>query len=369
MVFPMSIIIPDSDIAYVGFGISARLHFIRNYDKMKGKKILIVDKEYSKKPQKNLCTFTSDSNLPFTHTWHNYYYNKKKFFSRIPYKRLDINRIYDKSQELLALQSNVTILEDMCIEISKKNSLFQIQSKKQVKTVNSVYDSRPPKTREKAELYQHFYGVVLKCDHSLKSPVLMDFVDYTHGLKFFYLLPLNKNEVLVELTYYSNKLLAKEEYLQEIIRYVDQEIKEPYKIINDEYGALPLIKVENKIECENYHCLGLRAGNMRPSTGYSFAHAYQDMTKTKNNFKWKILTELDRVFLEVISHTPSLAQKLFQEMSYLKGTDLASFIGTSPQLLSILKMILIMPKLVFIKALLRTYYKRSFLYQMDRIND
>ena len=81
----------------------------------------------------------------------------------------------------------------------------------------------------KNSILQHFEGWFIKSKEDLFDSTtgrLMDFrVSQKHGTTFMYLLPITKNEALIEYTLFSEKTLKKNEYETELKKYISKSLK------------------------------------------------------------------------------------------------------------------------------------------------
>ena len=74
-----------------------------------------------------------------------------------------------------------------------------------------------------------------------KKATIMDFsIDQKDETRFFYILPLSDKKALIEFTVFSKDLLEKDEYKLELIKYIKSLKIDKYKIIEDEFGVIPM---------------------------------------------------------------------------------------------------------------------------------
>jgi lycopene beta-cyclase len=141
--------------------------------------------------------------------------------------------------------------------------------------------------------YQKFLGLQLrlKSPHQLTRPILMDArVPQTDGFRFFYVLPWNKQELLIEDTYYSNsKELDLARVRAEILLYAERRNWQVESILGEESSALPIPFFASPTTSENIsNCfsVGMRAELFQPTTGYStpyaleLAHSWDPLAET-----------------------------------------------------------------------------------------
>lgn len=130
--------------------------------------------------------------------------------------------------------------------------------------------------------YQRFFGLELRLTspHGLTTPLLMDAtVPQEGGFRFIYVLPLGPDVVLVEDTVYSDQPSDDEtESRRAIGRYLTNRGWTVETELRQERGALP-IPLAGSIEAllasheTGVPTIGVRAGLMHPTTGYSLPSA------------------------------------------------------------------------------------------------
>lgn len=129
--------------------------------------------------------------------------------------------------------------------------------------------------------YQKFLGLRLELnrDHELDGPIIMDAtVPQRDGYRFVYVLPLGRQELLVEDTYYSDSTSLDSDVLrQEIADYAQRRGWSVTRIAGEEQGVLPVILDGDPNgfwpDGEEVPRSGLRAGLFHPTTGYSLTQA------------------------------------------------------------------------------------------------
>ncbi len=130
--------------------------------------------------------------------------------------------------------------------------------------------------------YQRFFGLELRLasPHGLTSPLLMDAtVPQDGGFRFIYVLPLGPDVVLVEDTVYGDHPAHDEsESRRAIERYLAGRGWAVTSELRQERGALPIplaLRVEELVAHQEtgVPTIGVRAGLMHPTTGYSLPFA------------------------------------------------------------------------------------------------
>ena len=150
---------------------------------------------------------------------------------------------------------------------------------------------------------------------------------------FTYVLPITKNKALVEYTYFTPKLVDTKEYDQNLSIYIKNILNiKNYKIINQEYGIIPMTNYpfyQNSLK--KITMIGTAGGWVKPSTGYSFKNCERNSNKIiqeikKDNSFIKIKSKskyyhMDKIFLDVLYRNNSFGEKLFYLLFKKNDTD------------------------------------------------
>ena len=289
-------------------------------------------------------------------------YDKENYFysDNHPYCALTRKNWITYCKKLIK-KSDVRIIHKKIIQ--KDNNLFLGDNKL---NGNFIFDSRQPNLNKNI-LLQHFYGTVIECKEEVfdkKIAILMDFrCNQSKGIHFIYLLPFSKRKALVESTLFSKKIEKEDFYFSEIKIYLKKIYKvNKFKIIHKEKGVIPMkyICLPNK-NCIN---IGTRGGATKPSSGYTFYFIQKQVQniinqikskKTVSNFvhnKFDLL--MDKIFIDVLEKNINSAPKIFLNLtSNLTGDEMALFMTGNFKLSIWKKIILRLPKLIFLKSFFR----------------
>ncbi len=149
-------------------------------------------------------------------------------------------------------------------------------------TARAVIDGRGQRTSAHLRLgYQKFLGqaVRTRSAHGLVAPILMDAtVEQREGYRFFYVLPLSADMLLIEDTFYTDGAALDAEALRaSIAAYAQANGWTIDAVLREEHGVLPIVLAG---DCEAFwddaHGVpqsGLSAGLFHPTTGYSLPSA------------------------------------------------------------------------------------------------
>jgi len=288
------------------------------------------------------------------------------------YQSVNSEKFYDKILKNVANNKNIKFFLDHSVdEISEEDGQITIKSKNETYKANLVFDSslRNNNTND-AKIYQHFYGCEVNFKENInlsKNPTLMDFNckqgNWTH---FFYTLPLDDKQIFIETTWISDQQnFTKEQYISEINEYIQKNLnyKKEYTFGYSEMGSIPMFHFQQKNKHKKVIKIGAAANLTRKSTGYTFLNI-QKFTKelvqkliknqiiTNNQIKSKY-NFLDRIFIKVLLEEKGNMYKIFLRLFKKNNTkDIVNFLSNSSNFIQDIKIILSMPKLIFIKKLL-----------------
>jgi lycopene beta-cyclase len=288
------------------------------------------------------------------------------------YQSVNSEKFYDKILKDVADNKNIKFFLDHGVdEISEEDDKITIKSKNETYKANLVFDSslRNYNTND-AKIYQHFYGCEVNFKESVnlsKNPTLMDFNcnqgNWTH---FFYTLPLGDNKIFIETTWISDQQnFTKEQYISEINEYIQKNLnyKKEYTFGYSEMGSIPMFHFQGKSKYKKVIKIGTAANLTRKSTGYTFLNI-QKFTKelVQKLIKNQIITNaqikskynfLDRIFIKVLLEEKGNMHNIFLRLFKKNNTkDIVNFLSNSSNFIQDIKIILSMPKLIFIKKLL-----------------
>ena len=295
------------------------------------------------------------------HKWKIITEDKEKLFETSNYPYCAISRKkWIKNCKIISNHFDVKVINQ---KITEKNNNYYAAGKKL--KGDFVFDSRQPRI-DKDILLQHFYGLVLDFEEDVfdeNIAILMDFrCDQSRGIHFIYLLPFSKRNALIESTMFSRKIEDKKFYIKSIKSYILRFYKtDKYRIVKKESGVIPMsyICLPNK----NSINIGVRGGATRPSSGYTFSFIQKQVDRIVQqiNKKRKVTNIvhsrfnllMDRVFLDVLDKNKRITPSIFYNLSSnLSGDEMAEFMLGKSKLIIWLKVMIKMPKLIFLFSLI-----------------
>ena len=199
-------------------------------------------------------------------------------------------------------------------------------------TASLVFDNRPPSYAEpnasETRLFQSFYGWEITSEHPVFDAdcfTMMDFnVKQEGATQFMYVLPLDEQRALVEITRFGEALLPSERAEQALLSYLTEH-SIPYSIEDKEMGVIPMFSHSISVNKSSSTWIntGERAGMLKPSTGYSFerslTYAIQVVEGIKTNrkpylAKKKRFAYYDRLLLQLLRDQPAKGALIFIQL-------------------------------------------------------
>lgn len=302
-------------------------------------------------------------------------------FSEQPYQMLrSIDFYHDKVKQINSSRS----VELRC-GVEALGSRKTPEGRWRTETVDGVIssdyivDTRPtvaPKI-DQTLLWQTFVGYEVVCEFAsfdCTTAQLMEFAESdANEIAFFYILPIDDKRALIELTVFASDIPSFENLAQRVARKVSERVgAKGVTVVRREQGVIPMgIGKALEVTDPTYVHAGVTAGSARPSSGYTFCRI-QRWSRVCSDVllaggdpigplsDTKIVQFMDSVFLRVLKRHPQLAPELFLRMfRRVPPSRLLRFLGDSPTLLDTLILVSALPKLPFLREVLRPKRERS----------
>jgi lycopene beta-cyclase len=197
----------------------------------------------------------------------------------------------------------------------------------------------------------------------------MDFrIHQLHGTSFVYVLPLSPSRALIEYTLFTPQLLSPEQYDKELKDYTRDYLKlEAYKIIDEEFGIIPMTNARFPFYNEGVYHIGSAGGQTKASTGYTFhfiqkqarqiidylikGHPLQSISPTPPRFRF-----YDSVLLQVLKSGHPGGDALFTRLFSRNDVQrIFRFLDNESSLSDDLAIIRSLPSWPFLKAAVRHF--------------
>lgn len=288
------------------------------------------------------------------------------------YQSIDSQKFYKKILDNLNSNKNIKLILNKSVDkIYENKDEAIVQCSDEIFRTDIIFNSSlDNKTTKESELFQHFYGCEVVFDENVnlpEYPIIMDFnCNQDSWVHFFYTLPMGKNKIFIENTWISNeKSFAFERYIAEINYYIQNNLnyKKKYKTNYLEIGSIPMFHFKNNMKYKKIINIGTAGNLTRKSTGYTFLNIQKSVKQIainiskKQNIKESSVSlkynYLDNIFIKVLLEKKgSMYEVFFDLFKKNKTKDIVKFLSNTSNWFEDLRIILSMPKLIFIKKLL-----------------
>lgn len=305
------------DYIIAGSGLSglSLLHRLVQDNQFSEKKILVIDGEKKSKNDRTWCFWEKGEGIfePIVHfSWStlNFFtpeFSKNFQMKSYRYKMILGEDFYRYVLDGAARNPKITFLTENIQKIYTEGNRGVVQTDSNSFDGEFVFNSTNlfyPEISPKNSLLQHFLGWKIKVEHPTFDPqkaTLMDFtLNQKHGTTFMYVLPTNLNEALVEYTLFSEKVLDREEYEEELRKYIKGKLHiENFEITHEEFGVIPmsLARFDRSIGAEKRIInLGTAGGFTKASTGYTFSFVQKHLDDLVSSLKQGQSPALSKTF-------------------------------------------------------------------------
>ncbi|MEY3415543.1 MAG: hypothetical protein RLZZ418_780 [Pseudomonadota bacterium] len=288
------------------------------------------------------------------------------------YQSIDSQKFYKKILDNLNSNKNIKLILNKSVDkIYENKDEAIVQCSDEIFRTDIIFNSSlDNKTTKESELFQHFYGCEVVFDENVnlpEYPIIMDFnCNQDSWVHFFYTLPMGKNKIFIENTWISNeKSFAFERYIAEINYYIQNNLnyKKKYKTNYSEIGSIPMFHFKNNMKYKKIINIGTAGNLTRKSTGYTFLNIQKSVKQIAINISKKQSIKessvslkynyLDNIFIKVLLEKKgSMHEVFFDLFKKNKTKDIVKFLSNTSNWFEDLRIILSMPKLIFIKKLL-----------------
>ncbi len=347
--------------------------------KFSHKRILLVDKAPKSTNDRTWCFWEREESffesIVFK-SWPLLWFHANGFSKKIdiaPYRYKMIRGIdfYNHCFELINSQHNIKIQYGVVHDInSNGNETFLYVDNVKFTAdyiFNSIIFDKPAIKKTEFYLLQHFKGWIIQTGKpffSEQEATLMDFrVSQHKGTAFVYVMPFSPNSALVEYTMFSEQLLDKFEYDQNLRDYINNWLGcSSYTISSEEFGIIPMTNFLFPKTDHDIINIGTAGGQTKASTGYTFQFIQKKTAE--------IVTALDRgdsldklqttspkyrfydsVLLNVLATGKMSGDKIFTHL-FRKNSpgNIFRFLDNETSFLDDLNLITTLPTMSFLKA-------------------
>jgi lycopene beta-cyclase len=347
------------------------------------KKILLIDKAPKIKNDRTWC-FWEKENGVFEEIVYKRW-DKLDFFSELysgplhiqPYQYKMIRGIdfYNYCFGEINKQENIDIVYGDVKKIVEKDGKIAIYVDNEVLIAgaavvfNSIYNPAA-KQDNKIYLLQHFKGWVVETKQKVFNPengTLMDFrVHQRQGATFVYTLPVSETKALVEYTLFTEKLMDKHQYDEELKNYIHDFLKiDKYEVRDEEFGIIPMTNEKFNFYKDGIYHIGTAGGQTKASSGYTFqfiqkqsqrivdylvkGKSLQSIASTPKRFNF-----YDAILLRLLAEKKISGTEIFSRLFQRnKAAAVFKFLDNETSLAEELKIISTLPAIPFLKAALK----------------
>lgn len=377
------------DYIFTGTGLASLMTVYKMIlsGKFSDKSILLLDQDSKKINDRTWCFWEKEASIwnpIISKKWNSALFANQDFNRHLALKPYQYNQIkaidfYNFVFTVLSQYSNITFLNEKVTDINELETHVFVGTEENRYTgnylLNSIYTKAFAERQNKYPvLQQHFVGWFVKSKEEVFNPEEVTFMDFSveqkGNTRFMYVLPTSKTEALVEYTLFSENLLAKEEYENEIKIYLQKLGAYQYEITEKEHGSIPMTCYPFwKKNTKRVLNIGTAGGWTKASTGYTFKNSDKKSSDLvefiqSNDFKMKNFQGkskfwfYDLLLLDILYRHNELGSSIFSSL-FRKGNPelIFKFLDEETNLFEDLQVILKCPKVPFIKALFKVVFK------------
>lgn len=376
------------DYIFTGSGLSALMTVYKMIlsQKFQTKSILLLDENAKQTNDRTWCFWEQKETLwenSISKKWNSVLFANADFKRNLELHPYQYNKIqgldfYNQLLELIVNQKNIDFAQEKVLAIEESESIVLVKTESQSYSCSQVFNSiyNPSLVTNQSKyplLQQHFVGWFIKTEKPIFNPEQATFMDFSVAQKgntrFMYVLPISETEALLEYTLFSKDLLSKEEYETEIENYIQKLGIKNYKIVEKEFGNIPMTCYPFwKHNTQNVINIGTAGGWTKASTGFTFKNSDQKSTElvsfleTQTDFrKFHKKTKFwwyDLLLLDILDQKNETGAVIFSAL-FQKGNAplILKFLDEKTSFWEDLQVIWKCPKGLFINALLKRLFR------------
>lgn len=289
------------------------------------------------------------------------------------YKMIQGIDFYKFCLDAIDRASNITWIKDHIVNIQETDSVTVkgASGDYAADLAFKTFANQGIKLEDHLSVIQHFGGWFVQFEEDKFDPDAATFMDFRiqqgGDTRFFYVLPLNKREALVEIAIFSNEPWVEDQYDLAIQSYIEQHIGlEKFTIKEKEYGRIPMTTYPFWIhDSKHIRHLGTGAGAVKPSSGYAFSRIQKhsdfvinslkkggEVPSSKELFKNRFFYYDGALLHVLLKQGKSCAEVFTQMFSRNKGHVVLSFLNEDTHLYQETRLFATMPILPFSRGLL-----------------
>jgi lycopene beta-cyclase len=241
-----------------------------------------------------------------------------------------------------------------------------------------VFDSRPPEWKiqhaSQTFIKQSFYGWVLRTAKPIFDPhtfTMMDFSIAQNGhTQFMYVLPFTDDQALLEPTRFGKQIISEEEAYGLVQAYLAP-FDTTFELISQEQGRIPMSSAApiSRQTATNVTFMGAAAGQLKPSTGYSFVRNLHDANALVLSMKQNAsslqrrqvklrFVYYDRLLLQILARKPHRGKEIFQRLfAHNESQQVLNFLDERTSPAQEARLMLTLPIFLFLGAAIRDLFQ------------
>jgi lycopene beta-cyclase len=372
------------DYLFLGMGAANSLLLMQldRQGMLDGKSLGIIDPDLKKRNDRTFCFWATDEEVAsyglemlISKTWNEVQVGTAPPQAIRPYRYHHVSGIdlYEHTRTILRKHPHSWFYESF-----QGLELAQLSSGGQSITAGQVFDSRPPRYRKprahESYLHQSFIGWNIRTEEPVFDAqrfVMMDFsIPQQNSTQFMYVLPFDARNALVECTRFGTEEIQESEAEGLLQEYISRHYGS-FTIQDLERGNIPMCSagIEPEETSAHWVATGARAGNLKPSTGYSFMnacrHAAAIVGRELPSLKKLRYAFYDRLLLNILEHQPKEGKRIFEQLfSKVPIPGVLGFLSEQASLWNELNILSKLPKRLFINAAVRDFWLRVPIFGM-----
>ena len=376
----------DYIIAGAGLAGLSLAYKIKSSPTLSHKSILLVDKDTKQNNDRTWC-FWSNEDETFESIvykkWSNITYAspsiEKKFkIEPYAYKMIRGLDFYNHTIEFLKKQSGVDFLFENIKDLTSNTSGVSLETSNHKFEASHAFKSYYDEGLDFSKdifVWQHFKGIIIKTPEDTFDADNAHFMDFRvpqeDETRFFYVLPINKREALVEIAIFSSTIPNSKFYDPFIHSYLNDILGiTEYEILEEELGAIPMTTHNfQKTNLPNITRIGTNGGSVKASSGYAFKRIQEDTDllitliekenlKSYNPRNNRFLF-YDKIMLDAILSGSTTGEVVFTKLfKNLKPQTIFKFLDEKGTFFNDIKIFTAPPTLPFLKSFFKVLLGR-----------
>lgn len=363
------------------------LAYYLSQSKFANASVLIIDRDEKVKNDRTWCFWTDEPTAYesiVTKKWENLTFAdlKGKLQSRLEQRHYQLIRgadFYRFTKCAIQKHRGFQWLQGEISEIGEDEQGAYAEVEGERHRAEWIFDSRYDWRSQQANagkrhfLLQHFMGWIVetgKPAFDSGSLTLMDFrVAQHNSARFIYVLPFSETRALVEYTVFSTQLEPQTVYEQALKDYFEKEGIDQYRILETEYGVIPMTNMPlNRAAGAHIIQIGTAGGAVKPTTGYAFLNIQRQtqaivrqlergempclLTSRKLRFKF-----YDQLLLSILRNEGGAVRQVFSALFRRnKISHILNFLDEQTNIWQELRILARLPWPPFLRALIREYF-------------